>query len=249
MGHAASAFTPPHTAHPQERPQHWLRWLQPCVQVSEQWDTLRFSSVWGGCFEDRIAPHKAFFVCLTPIMQVYVLPGAKLCLACLLLLWRGCLLSTPFIQLDLLDFFFFCTFAIWVVNEQHWGTWASKWQSSRIKLVHARAAISLAPGAEWGQFWIPTTDITGTSVPALNKKSVERTLERISLQCFYQICLLEEEFTPTGVSPNCSTPRSELLAEAGCDLCVCPPKPSEQWTWTSIKQSWFTAAGSLVQHL
>lgn len=81
-----------------------------------------------------------------------------------------------------------------------------------------RAAISLSPDAEWRQFWIPNTDTTGASVPALNKKPVERTLERICLHCFLTNLFIGGRVYPHGCFPKLQY--TEMWAEAGCELCL-----------------------------
>lgn len=82
-----------------------------------------------------------------------------------------------------LGFSFFCAFAILALNDST-AEWEPLNDRAAKSSSHARAIISLSPSAEWGQFGILNTNITGAPVPALNKRTIEKTLERISLHCF-----------------------------------------------------------------
>lgn len=109
--------------------------------------------------------------------------GTKLGCAWLAFCCEGVVFKFHVHSRDVLGFSFFCTFAILAVNEstEEWEPLNDEEAKSN---SHARATISLSPSAEWGQFGILNTNITEASVPALNKRIVERILERISLHCF-----------------------------------------------------------------
>lgn len=134
-------------------------------------------------------------------LQVYILPGAKLCSAHLTL-QGGSLLSTPLRGLGL--FFLQCICHL-----------SSKWTALRDVNLRMTEEPSQA-GSCWLCHWFAPWCRRGAvlnseycyqrnigSCP--EQEPVERTLKSIPLQCFYYGCLLEEEF----IYPHGHFPKSQ----------------------------------------